>query len=201
MVRFKFIKDKLQITPCIVLFKEFYDIVTWGEKSGKANTLAKYVYHICDLEDDNPTASYPPSERDADAKFRAFHDKNYKFSKKESTLADAAIRKYLEINSTASVRIIERFDTKSNELLSELNSTKPEAYENTKDGITNYVSNASIITKGLTELDDIRKRRLAVIASIKNQAVSTRVRGKLVLSPMSKGMLKVPLDERIAPRT
>ncbi len=198
MVEFTFIKNKLQITPCIILFKEFSDILKWGEKSGKADTLSKYVYHMCDLSEDNPTAQLPPSGKDADAKFRAFHNKDHKFSKKEQQLVDNAIYRYLKINSTASIRTLNRFDTKSEELIQVLNDETPTIVENKKDGVITYASNVQIITKGLTELDDIRKRRLSVLAFIKKQAVNTRVRGKITLSPMSKGMLKVPEDARVS---
>ena len=195
MVKFEFIKDKIQITPTIILFREFRNILIWGEKSGKHNKLFKYIYHYCDLDPSNPTAAYPPSERDGDAKFRAFHDTDYKFPKKEKELVEAAVKRYIRCNSSASIRTLNRFDKKTEQLIELLNDTQPDVVENVKDGVTSYVSNVPIITGALTELDDIRKRRLMVIASIRSQAITTRVRGKLNLSPLSKGMLKIPTNE------
>ncbi len=193
-LKFEFIKEKIQLTAAIMLFDEFTDILNWDKSTAKlkANKLFSFVFYMCDLTEDNPCASRKAEDIETEAKFLAFHNKQYEFSKKEFTLVQKAMHRYTRCNTTAEERIIEAFDIASEKLLDKLNTTSPKVVKNEKDGTISYATNVPIITTGLTQLDDIKKRKLAIIASIKNQAVSNRVRGKITLSPLSKGIISLP---------
>ena len=193
-LKFEFIQNKLQITPAIMLFKEFIDILKWDKTvtKVKANKLFSFVFYMSDLTEENPCSLKNPKDIETEAKFLAFHNKYYQFSKKEYELVSEAVYRYVRCNTTAEERIIEAFDQASEKLLDKLNSTSPKVVKNEKDGIKTYATNVPIITAGLTQLDDIKKRKLAIIASIKKQAIHNRVRGKIILSPLSKGIISLP---------
>ena len=105
---------------------------------------------------------------------------------------EAAVNTYIKYSKTAEERILELFDIKAEELRKVLDSTKPETEENSKDGVTTFVTNTDIITKGLKELDFVKKQKVNVINAVRNEAMSQRVRGQIVLSPLSKGAIDVP---------
>ena len=73
-----------------------------------------------------------------------------------------------------------------------LEDTKPETVTNDKDGVVTFASNSSIITKGLKELEGIKKTKISVIAAVRRAAMSQAIRGKVVLSPLSKGAIELP---------
>jgi hypothetical protein len=193
MIKFEFRKEKIVTSPQFYLFKEFTDIWKWDKTPGKprANKLLFFVFLLCDLSEDNPLRDVPAESKEEEALYRAYGSKTHSFTKRERSLVEPAILCYIRYNKTPEERILEAFDSKAIELREELEVVKPETYENFKDGVTTFVSNSSIITKGLKELDAVKKLKMNVINAIRREAMSQRVRGAAVLSPLSKGNINL----------
>ena len=193
-VKFKFRKEKIIIDPVFFMFHEFTGIWNWDKSKGKdkANKLFYFIFFLCDLTEENNFRDIPAEKREKEVLYRVYKDRGHVFPKKEYELLSKAIKCYIENNETSDERILTAFDSKSEEQRKLLEDTKFETIENEVDGVSSFVSNSDIITSGLKELDYVKKQKSAVIASIKKDAMSQRVRGKMVLSPLSKGSIELP---------
>lgn len=196
MIKFKFHKERIQVTPQFYLFTEFTDIWNWDKQPGKpkANKLLYFVFLLCDLSQENPLRDVASEQKESESLYRVYGDKLHQFTKKERELLEPAIECYSKYNETSEERILESFDEKATELREAIEKALPETFENVKDGVTTFVTNSSIITKGLKELDAVKKLKINVINSIRREAMSQRVRGAAVLSPLSKGNIPLPSE-------
>lgn len=199
MIKFEFRKEKVVLTPQFHLFQEFIDIWKSDRKVSKprANKIFFFIFLLCDLSEDNPLRDIPSEVKEEEALYRAYGDKKHSFTKKELLLLIPAVDCYIKYNKTAEERILEAFDSKAVELRDTLEVVKPETYENYKDGVTAFVSNSSIITKGLKELDSVKKLKINVINAIRREAMTQRVRGAAVLSPLSKGVIPIASEAEL----
>lgn len=193
MYKFTFRQDKIVLDYKFYLFKEFVDI--WKhdktKSKNKANSMLHFVFLMADITEDNPLRDAPPEKREEEAKFRAFKRKDKKFSDKELELLSAAIDKYAYLNTSPDERMLQVFDEKIKEITDLLENTKPETIKNVENGVVTFASNSKIITDGLSKISKIRKTRAQILSSIKNEAVSQKIRGQLALSPLVKGLLNV----------
>lgn len=199
MIKFEFRKEKLVTTPQFFLFKEFTAIWKWDKSIGKpkAHKLFFFVFLLCDLSEDNPLRDHPSEVKEEEALYRAYGDKTHKFIRKERELLEFAVNCYIKHNETPEERILEAFDEKAVELRGTLEEVKPETHENFKDGVTTFVSNSSIITRGLRELDGVKKLKINVINAVRRVAMTQRVRGQAVLSPLSKGTIPLTSEAEL----
>ena len=165
MIRFEFRKERIVITPQFFLFEEFVAIWKSDRKPDKprANKLLFFIFLLCDLTEDNPLRDVPSEVKEEEALYRAYGNKKHNFSKRDVELLIPAVVCYIKYNKTSEERILEAFDKKAIELRDALEVVKPENYENYKDGVTTFVSNSSIITKGLKDLDIVKKLKMNVI--------------------------------------
>jgi len=191
MIKFEFRAEKLVLTWQIYLFKEFTDILKYDKSKNKvkAHKLLYYVFLVNDISPDNPILQ--SNNADKDALFRAFGSSSKKFTKKEEELINASSRKYVELNSTPEERLLTMFDRKSSEIIELLESTKPETVSNVDNGVTTFTSNSKMISDALKKLAILRKNRGKIVSMIKDEVVEEKVRGKLSLSPLSKGLIKI----------
>lgn len=191
MVRFEFRKERIVTSPQFHLFFEFTDLWKWDRQPGKpkANKLLFFVFLLCDLTEDNPLRDVQAEVKWEEALYRTYGNKSHKFTKREVDLLGPAVRCYIKYNRISEERILESFDSKAQELRETLELVVPETHENEKDGVTAFVSNSAIITKGLKELDSVKKLKMNVINAIRREAMSQRVRGQAVLSPLAKGVI------------
>lgn len=192
-LRFKFRKERLVVDANFYLFHEFVSIWKWDKSphKTKANKLFYFIFLLCDLSEENPLRDVASEKKEEESFFRAYGNKHHQFLSKERALAEAAIDCYIKYNKTAEERILESFDNKAEELRDRLEETKPETVENSKDGVTTFVTNTDIITRGLKELDSIKKLKINVIAAVRKEAMMQRVRGQVILSPLSKGDISI----------
>jgi len=193
-IRFNFRKEKLVTDPTFFMFKEFVDIWNWDEEDGKprANKLFYFIFLLCDLTETNPLKDTPANKKEQESLHRVYKDRKYRFSDEEYNLLKPAIDCYIKYNEMCEERILHSFDKEAEQLRAVLEDTEFETVENEKDGVTSFASNSEIITTGLKELDSVKKLKAAVIASIKKDAMSQRVRGQKTLSPLSKGNIELP---------
>lgn len=193
-VRFNFRKEKIVTDPTFFMFEEFVNIWNWdkSDEKDKANKLLYFVFLLCDLTEVNPLKDVPAEKKEEEALHRVYKNKDHKFKKKEYELVKAAIDCYIEYNEMAEERILTAFDNKAAQLRKVLKDTEFETYENIADGVSSFVSNSDIITKGLKDLDSVKKLKAAVVAAIKKDALSQRVRGQVSLSPLAKGNIELP---------
>ncbi len=176
------------------MFSEFVNI--WkADKSTekkKAHKMFYFIFLLCDLTELNPIKDTPAFKKEEEALYRAYGKRDHKFTSAELKLIEPAVKCYIRYNQMPEERILVAFDTKAEDLRSTLENTVPETEENVADGITNFVSNSSIITKGLQELESVKRIRISVISSIKKDAMTQKVRGQVSLSPLSKGNIELP---------
>ena len=193
MINFKFRKERLVTDAVTYIFHEFVDILEWDKTTDKrkANKMLYFVFLLCDLSEENPIRDVPYDHKEEEALFRAYGKKTHKFTKRELELVHPAVDTYLKYSKAAEERILEVFDDKAEEIRLVLEETKPETVENEKDGVVAFSTNTGIITKSLKELDYIKKQKINVMAAVKNEAMTQRVRGQLVLSPLSKGSISL----------
>jgi hypothetical protein len=193
-VRFNFRKEKIVTDPTFFMFKEFVDIWEWDEEDGKpkANKLFYFIFLLCDLTETNPLRDTPANKKEEEALHRVYKNRKYKFPEEEYNLLKPAIDCYIKYNEMSEERILHSFDIEAESLRDVLEDTAFETVENIKDGVTSFTSNSDIITKGLKELDSVKKLKASVIAAIRKDAMSQTVRGKQTLSPLSKGSIELP---------
>lgn len=193
-IRLKFRKERAITDEIFFLFKPLVDVWNWDKSNNKqkAHKMLYFVFLLCDLTEENPLKEIPAAKKEEESLFRAYKDRGKKFTKKELSVLEPAIECYIKYNTTPEERILKAFDDKSEETREVLEDTKPETSVNEKDGVVSFVSNSNIITKGLKELDSIKKIKMNVISAVRREAMSQSIRGKQTLSPLSKGSIELP---------
>lgn len=184
------------MTPQIYLFEDFMNIVK-NDKSTtkkKSNKMFLYIFFMCDLTEENPMRDVMES-RHREAMFKAFgNTTKIKLNEKDLSLLKKGVDCYIRYNETSEERALHVFDRKAGELRAAIDTMVPETAENEYDGVTSFVSNSKIISNGLSELAMIHKKRDVIVASIRREALMTRVRGQMKLSPLSKGDITLYRD-------
>jgi len=191
--KFKFRNERIILDETFFMFQEFIDI--WksdkSEDKSKANAMLRFISLLCDIADDNPLKDVHEDKKEEEALFRAFKSRTKVFTKKEYDLIQPAILKYTKLNLRAEEVLLGVFDEKSEQIISILEKTNPETCTNVDNGVVTFVSNSKILTDTLSKLSTIRKNRESIVASIKNEAMSERVRGAMSLSPLDQGLIKI----------
>lgn len=192
-VKLEFVKEKLVLTPTVFMFKPFVDLWEWDTSSNKdrAHAMFYFLYLLNDLSEQNPLRDTALDKKEQEALRLAFKSTK-KFTKAELSVLDPAIKCFVTYNNTAEERILAEFDSKAEQIRQKLEDTEPETIANDKDGVVSFATNATIITKALQNLDTIKKAKLQVVAAIKKETMSQKVRGQIVLSPLSKGQIQLP---------
>ena len=193
-IRFKFRKERIVTDEIFFMFKQFRDLWEWdtSPNKDKAHRLFYFIFLLCDLTEENQLRDVPANRKEEEAKFYAFGNKNKTFTKSELKVLEPAMACFVKYNTIPEERILEAFDLKADELRNVLEDTKPETVENFKNGVTSFVSNSAIITKGLKKLDAVKKSKINVIAAVRREAMTQRVRGGTSLSPLSRGNIELP---------
>ena len=191
--QFEFRDEKIVTDFRFFMFKEFTDIWTKDKSKNKlkANRMLYFIYLLCDIGKDNPLKDVEGDKRETESKFRAYRDKKKEFTMEDIGLLEPAIKTYTQLNMTAEERLLEAFDTKAIQLSKTLETTLPETVTNEENGVVSFVSNSKIITDALSKLSKIRTNREKIVAAIKKQAITQKVRGGLTLSPLVRGLLKL----------
>lgn len=192
-------KERIVLKPEFYLFKEFTDILDWDKSPAKvrAHKMLRFIYLLCDITEDCPLKDVAANKRESEALFYAYGSRDYAFTSKELELVNAGVECYKKYSENAEERLLNEFDDKTTLLRKELEKATPETVTNMLNGVTTFASNSDIITKALKELDSVKRMKGTVIAAIKKDAMTQRVRGQVVLSPLSKGMVELPtIDDR-----
>ena len=177
------------LTPEILLIPEFTQIRQ--QLKDKASDLFLFIYYMCDLDDDNPIRDMQSDEKFKSALKYAYGSKKAAFTKKEYALLKPAIEAYLKYNRTAEERILITFDEKVDELITSLDDTEPEAITYYAKSGVKFATNSGIINAALEEIAKIKEMKKRIMSAIINQSISTKIRGKLELSPLSRGMINL----------
>lgn len=180
------------------LFEPFRNVMAWDKSNNKvkAHKIMWFIFLLSDLTEENPLRDIPVEKKETEAKFRAYGDKDKVFTTAELLVLVPAIECFTKYNTTAEERILKAFDDKSDELRAALEETLPETATNEKDGVTAFVSNSTILTKGLKELETIKKVKMNVVAAVKREAMSQKIRGKIALSPLSRGNIELAVIDK-----
>ena len=192
-LKFTFEKERIVLDAKFFMIKEFVNIWKNDRSKGKkkAHKMLYFIFLLCDISDDNPLAYVDIHKRELEAKFKAFHDSEKKFTKKEERLLEAAIPMYIDLNMTIEERLLDVFDMKAEQLTKLLEDITPETVENEDNGVVTFASNSKLITDALNKLSVIRKNRASIVASIRKEAINQKVRGQLTLSPLVKGLINL----------
>ena len=190
-IQFKFRKEEIIVDYKFFMFKEFTRIWNTKDKKLDKNKLLRFVFLLCDLTEDNPIKNVKVDKKEEEARFYAFNDRDIVFSEKELSLLAPAIKKYIYLNMTMEERLLYAFDRKAAQLSSILEVVIPETVTNVENGVVTFVSNSKIIADALSKLSKIRVNRGKILASIKNEAISQKVRGKIKLSPLIRGLINI----------
>lgn len=192
----KFRKERVITDEIFFLFKPLTDVMDWDKSNNKAkaNQMLFFVFLLCDLTEENPLKETPVEKKEEEALFRAYKKRDKTFTKNELSVLEPAVECYVKYNTTPEERILKAFDDKSEEMREILEDTIPETSVNEKDGVVGFTSNSGILTKGLKELESIKKVKMSVIAAVRREAMSQAIRGKQVLSPLSKGTIELPSE-------
>ena len=190
-LQFEFRKEKIVLNAKIFMFDEFIAIWKHDKTKGKlkANSLLYFVFLLCDIGENNPLKDTKIEDREKEAKFRAFLDKDKTFTENEYDLLQAAVNMYIKLNTSPEEQLLVAFDKKAAQLTEMLEETTPETVTNSDNGVVTFVSNSGIITSALSKLSTIRKNRASIVASIKNEALTEKIRGQLTLSPLVRGLI------------
>jgi len=190
-LQFKFRKEEIVVDYQFFMFKEFTDI--WNTKDTKLNKnkLLRFIFLLCDLTEENPIKNVKVDKMEEEAKFTAFNDRHKVFTIKELDLLEPAIKKYVYLNTTMEERLLYAFDRKASQLSTVVENVIPETVTNVENGVVSFVSNSKIIADALSKLSKIRVNREKILASIKNEAISQKVRGSIKLSPLIRGLIKI----------
>jgi hypothetical protein len=187
----KFRNEEVVVDYKFFLFKEFTDIWNIKDKKLDKNKLLKFVFLFCDLTEENPIKNVKADKLEEEAKFNAFNDRHKVFTKKELKLLDPAIKKYVYLNTTMEERLLYAFDRKAVQLSAVIENVIPETVTNKENGVVSFVSNSKIITDALSKFTKLRVNREKILASIRNEAISQKVRGSIKLSPLIRGLIKL----------
>ena len=192
-VRFKFRKEKLVLDEYFYMFQEFVNLWNYDKSNAKvkANKFFLFIFYLCDLTEENHYRDLPQEKREKEALFRVYKDSNHKFPEEDLKFLEPAIDCYIRYNTSSEERILNIFDDVATNLRIKLEETNFETVKNEIDGIMKYSTNSKILTKGLQELEAVKKIKSIVVASIKKDTMSQAVRGKLTLSPNSKGAIEL----------
>jgi hypothetical protein len=192
--QFTFRKEKIVTDAVFFMFDEFVNIWKWDKSKDKkkAHKMFYFIFLLCDLTEKNPLKDTPAHKKEEEALHRVYRSREHTFTKKELELLKPAVDCYIKYNEMSEERILFSFDKKAEQLRTVLEDTDFETYENIVDGVSSFVSNSDIITSGLKELDAVKKLKASVVASIKKDAMSQKVRGQQTLSPLSKGSIELP---------
>jgi hypothetical protein len=107
--------------------------------------------------------------------------------KKLNKLADD----YKKMYETPELRIVNIFNRKVDQIRDLIDSTTPSIIEyTTNSGTTGYSSNLNIITKAMSELDDLLDVKDKLEAKIRRQETAGKMRGKKTPSMLEAQMLK-----------
>ena len=190
MLKFEFRDDKIVTSWQFFLFEEFTSIWKMRDKK-KANQILHFIFLLADISDDNPLLHVKPEKREEEALFRAFGKRSKVLSDKELLLIEPALKLYTKLNMAPEEQLLKTFDEKLSEISHTLNTTVPETVINEESGVVTFTSNSKIITSSLSKLSKLRKSREKIVASIKKEAINQRVRGKIYISPLSKGLIHI----------
>jgi len=198
MLEFKFRKEKIVTDYKFFLFKEFTDIwiVDKSKSKLKANKMLYFIFLLCDIGEDNPIRDKKET-KEMEAKFRAYKDKDKQFNKTDLNLLEPAIKLYIELNMTPEERLLYSFDIKAEQISDVLSTTLPETATNVENGVVSFVSNSKIITDALSKLSKIRLNREKILMSIKKEAITQKIRGKVNLSPLVRGLIEISVQEEL----
>lgn len=198
-LKFTIKKEKLVLTPQFLMIKEFVNVWESDKNTDKrkAHKLLYFIYLLCDLTEENKLRDTPAASRESEAKFYAFGKRDHKFTKEERKILEPAIEKYIKYNESPEERILTAFDDTATRLRTVIESITPETVENSTNGVISFASNSAILTKGLRELNTTKKLKIDVISAVKNEAMSQKIRGKITLTPLSRGNITLPEFERI----
>ena len=104
MIRFQFRNNQIIMSPELLIFKEFRDILTNFNEPVKSK-LFKFIYYMCDLSPENQVRDEVEDKKFEAAFQYTFGTKKKEFSDKELEHVDAAMNCYNKYNNTAEERI------------------------------------------------------------------------------------------------
>jgi len=193
MLKFVVNRDKVVLDKNIILIDEFNDIIKFGLKKKNeelSNSLLLYVFFCCDLTEENFMKDVDFRQKPTQAKSRAFKNKDYKFSKEEEKLVNAAIDAYNFFNETASERSDIALDKKIDEARVMLEETALEVIRNTnpQTGEVKFVSNESIITKIAEQIESLMSLKLKIKTTATKILSTSRVKGDKGSSLIERGV-------------
>lgn len=194
-MKFEFRGDELIYTEYIKLFNEFNILYNHNSRKEEQeiNKAFRYISYMCDIDSSNPFADEKKNRKHAEVMFRLFNDREAKFTwRLEAKLTDA-LNLYVKLNSEPEEFLLQVLEEKKTEIKQLLEESEPEVVSYIdRDGATKYDTNITLLTQALQAIVDVDTRRKTIIASIKNEAMSNKVRGQVFISPLASGSLKIP---------
>ena len=181
MIKFDIKDGLLTISPEVLTINVFNEI--WmhdkSRSKSKASNMLVYVFHMCDITDDNFMRDVPSEQRDPLAKKNAFGNENHKFTDEEQDMIDRAMAWYEVLNKNSVMRLSVALDKKIDEIT--------EFYDSNKITSTTDLDKQ---TNSMNKLDKILKAKKLADDYAKYQTEKKRVKGGSELSPLEEGAFR-----------
>jgi len=196
MLKFTIAGGKVLLDPNLVLFQEFSDILSYGEKQKDkdlANRMLLYIYWCCDLSQENPMSGLDHRLKEGQALSRALgKHKKSSFNKKETALIDAGMDAYNFFNETALERVGLSYDKKIDELRTQFDGLKLEIHEihDENGGVKGFASNDKIIENVGKQIVEMANNKLKAMEAARKIENKGRVRGDKGSSMIERGVFR-----------
>lgn len=196
-MKFIVYKEELSVEPDSIKnadVKYLLDLDT-SKRKETATKAILYVFFCKDLSDDNPLNQLPYHEKETECLLRAFGDEDYDIEMElgidwyEAILT--ASESYYNHNVDDTLKDIDTFNRKMDELGSMLNITKPSIKRNVHETTQkiSFSTNTGIINKALASIVSIIQSKASLVSIHVQGTVPKNLRGGL--SPLSKGKIKI----------
>lgn len=196
-ITFTLLNGRLALDPTMSMVKEFTDIIEYGEKKKNPDLgmrMLLYIFHCCDLTNNNPMKDVDYREKERQAMVRALGPlKKTKFTKAEQKLIDAGLDAYNYFNEDALERSANVQQRKIDEITSLLDRTKPfitEVHDIDTGEIDKVVTNQKAIEGFVKQLESLAIGMLKAKETAKKVENVGRVRGDKGSSMIERGVFR-----------
>jgi hypothetical protein len=180
MIRFNIKNSKLIIdaqTLTVTAFNDIYESDKTKDKN-KATCLLKYVFHLCDISQENSFRDVAESQREALCKRNSFGKADYQFSNRESQLLSPAIEWYNILNKNSVQRLAMAMDKKIDQISNFLETNEIKTADDF-DAQMDAVQKIEKVLKSKRTTDDY----------VRSEMEKTKNRGQVSSSPLEKGLV------------
>lgn len=188
MIKFSIVDGRLELDPKILLIDCFSKIYSWDIENIR---YIKYVFFICDIEEDNPFAHLDPEDKIWYAKRECFRSPEYEFSEGQVEIIEEAMELYVKGNEFAQNRLAATYDETIDLMRKQLKLVPPEMVRQVdgKGNIT-FTDNFKVHADCLINIAKIEKAKEETMARIRKEREKGEVRGDKEIGLLARGVIR-----------